>query len=182
MPFAGTIPQDFPHFATGPTLVRYPPTYDLGYAEDRIQVQEHPLWHDVKSDGSGGSEGPPCDVQFLGAVVFVSCLLNRFKEANIRRLSRIRADGAGPDGTVLATGYYMRQDAGMNRLELVNKSYTLVYEKAFLRTGRQFSVGTRHQAVILTFECHVDTLCDAKLFEYDEQYNAFNDPCYDENS
>jgi hypothetical protein len=67
----------------------------------------------------------------------------------------------------------MRQDSGMGKLELINKTYTLAYERAFLRQGRQFSVGTRHQAFALVFECHVDNPCDAKLFSYEDD----DDPC-----
>ena len=173
MPFTG-IPDTYKHFATGPTLVRFGTYYDLGYSEDRIQISEKPFWHDVKSDGYGGSEGPPCDVQYLGAVAFVTCLLNRFNEEYIRKLAKIQIDGVQlANGIMLPTGQYMRQDAGMDKLELVNKTYTLTYEKAFLRQGRQFSVGTRHQAVALMFECHVDNPCDANLFAYDDD----DDPC-----
>ena len=172
MPFAGTLQHAFPHFATGPTLVRFG-GYDLGYAEDRIQIQERPFWHDVKSDASGGAEGPPCDVQFLGAIAIVSCLLNRFKESNMRALSKIHITAQQTDGVLLPTGTYMRQDSKMVDLWLINAAYTLVYQKAFLRQGRQFTIGTRHQAFQLAFECHVTDPCDYELFTYSDE----DDPC-----
>lgn len=173
MPFNGTLPHDFPHFATGPTLVEFH-DLELGYAEDRVQISEKPFWHEVKADSYGGAEGPPCDVQYLGALVYVQCLLNRFDEANLRTISRIDYGGpASADGEMLPAGWYMRQDGGMEQLRLLSKEYTLTYSKAILRQGRQFSVGTRHQAFALMFECHVDNPCDAVLFEYE----TGDDPC-----
>lgn len=182
MPIAGTIPHDFPHFATGPTLVRcvavgLPYAMDLGYAEDRIQIQERPFWHEVKSDANGGVEGPPCDVQYLGSIAIVSCLLNRFNEDSMRLLASPNVNGevstvdpslAIPPGTLPASGFYMRQDRGMCELWLLNKTYSLKYRRAFLRNSRQFTAGTRHQAFALAFECHVNDPCDRILFSYED--------------
>ena len=185
MPLAGTIPHDFPHFATGPTLVRCRNTIwetyelDLGYSEDRIQIHERPFWHEVKSDAYGGTEGPPCDVQYLGSIAIVTCLLNRFNEANLRLISTLNinkqalpSERVSP-GVMPNTGLYMRQDLCMCELWLINKTYSLKYERAFLRNGRQFSVGTRHQSFALVFECHVNDPCEKVLVFYEEK----DDPC-----
>ena len=173
MPFTGVVPQAFPHFATGATLVKFH-DLDLGYSEDRIQIDETPFFHEVKSDGFGGSEGPPCDVQYLGSLVYVRCSLNRFDDTNIRLISRIDYGGpANADGEMLPAGWYMRQDGGMEELVLSSKQYTVTFTKAVLRQGRKWSMGTRHQAFILMFECHIDDPCDCKLFAY----GAGEDPC-----
>ena len=168
-PFSGTLPQAFPHFATGPTLVEFN-SLELGYAEDRVQIEEKPFWHEVKADSYGGAEGPPCDVQYLGALVLVRCLLNRFDEAYLRALGSI---DVGAPGEMPPTGWYMRQDGGMKQLRLINQTYVLTYSKAVLRQGRQFNVGTRHQAFALMFECHVNNPCDSVLFDYEDG----DDPC-----
>jgi len=176
MPFTGVVPQEFPHFATGATLVKFH-SLELGYSEDRIQIDETPFFHEVKSDGFGGSEGPPCDVQYLGSLVYVRCALNRFNEVRIRTIAPLDRYG-GPTGylapgTMPPPGWYMRQDGGMEELVLSSKEYIVTFTKAVLRQGRKWSMGTRHQAFILLFECHIDNPCDCKLFEY----GTGEDPC-----
>lgn len=181
MPFFGVVPQEFPHFATGATLVQFH-SLRLGYSEDRIQIDETPFFHEVKSDGYGGSEGPPCDVQYLGSVVYVRCALNRFNRTNIKTISSI-GDGDSEHfsapGIMPRAGWYMRQDGGMEELVLSSKEYLVTFSKAVLRQGRKWTMGTRHQAFILMFECHIDNPCDCKIFEYDE---AGADPCSSDSS
>ena len=180
MPFTGVLPQSFPHFATGATLVKFH-DLELGYSEDRIQIDETPFFHEVKSDGFGGSEGPPCDVQYLGSVVYVRCMLNRFNNANLKTIGSIATDDyehVSAPGIMPRAGWYMRQDDGMEELILSSKEYVVTFTKAVLRQGRKWSMGTRHQAFILLFECHIDDPCDCKLFTY----GAGNDPCVPDSS
>lgn len=183
MPFTGVVPQEFPHFATGATLVQFH-SLRLGYSEDRIQIDETPFFHEVKSDGFGGSEGPPCDLQYLGSIVYVRCVLNRFNNYNIKTISTVGVIGTDDSthvsdmGIMPRTGWYMRQDAGMEELVLSSKEYIVTFTKAVLRQGRKWSMGTRHQAFVLLFECHIDNPCDCKLFEY----GTGNDPCVSDSS
>lgn len=176
MPFYGVVPQEFPHFATGATLVQFH-SLRLGYSEDRIQIDETPFFHEVKSDGYGGSEGPPCDVQYLGSIVYVRCALNRFNEARIRTIAPLDRYGGKTGsltaGTMPPSGWYMRQDGGMEELILSSKEYLVTFSKSVLRQGRKWTMGTRHQAFILMFECHIDNPCDCKIFEY----GTGEDPC-----
>lgn len=177
MPFTGVVPQEFPHFATGATLIQFH-SLRLGYSEDRVQIDETPFFHEVKSDGFGGSEGPPCDVQYLGSLVYVRCALNRFNEGRIRSIAPIDRYGGSTGnltaGTMPPAGWYMRQDGGMEELVLSSKEYLVTFSKAVLRQGRKWTMGTRHQAFILMFECHIDNPCDCKIFEYDDEGS---DPC-----
>jgi hypothetical protein len=174
MPFLGVVPQSFPHFATGPTLVQFH-GYNLGYSEDRVQIDETPFFHEVKSDGFGGSEGPPCDVQYLGSLVYVRCALNRFNQTTLKTISSIATEDARitAPGIMPRAGWYMRQDDGMEELVLSSKEYIVTFSKAVLRQGRKWSMGTRHQAFILMFECHIDDPCDCKILEY----GTGEDPC-----
>ena len=56
MPFTGVVPQAFPHRSTGATLVQFgsiatdgttsaddATMLNLGYCEDRVQIEERPL-------------------------------------------------------------------------------------------------------------------------------------------
>jgi len=105
----------------------------------------------------------------------VTCTLNRFVEANIQGLSRLEypTTGTATDGKLPPMGRFMRQDTMYDTLWLVNKKYTLKYQVAFLRQGRKFNVGVRHQQVMLMFECHITDPCDMELFTY----AAADDPC-----
>lgn len=178
MPFIGIVPQSFPHFATGATLVKFK-NLELGYSEDRVQIDETPFFHEVKSDGFGGAEGPPCDVQYLGSIVYVRCMLNRFNETNLRSISSIAIEDyahISAPGIMPRAGWYMRQDDGMEELVLSSGEYTVTFTKAVLRQGRKWSMGTRHQAFILMFECHIDNPCNCKSFAY----TAGSNPCNSE--
>jgi len=176
MAFAG-IPTVYQHFSTGATLVKWAGNA-LGYAEDRIMIDERPVWEDIKNDAFGGGAGVPSDVQYLGSIAYVTCTLNRFVEANIKALSQIDpSPGLFTDGTVPDMGRFMRNDDSTvlhAELILQNKQYLLTYSTAFLRQGRRFNVGVRHQQVMLMFECHINDPCDMELFTLDD---AGVDPC-----
>lgn len=167
MPFVG-IPATYVHYATGPTLVSFgasATTDALGYAEDRVQIDERPVWEDIKNDAFGGGAGVPSDVQYLGSIAYVSCVLNRFVEANIRRLSQLEiTGGSGTTGNLPPIGRFMRQDIMYESLFLTSNAYTLTFTRAFLRQGRRYNMGTRHQQIQLMFECHIDDPCDTVLF------------------
>ena len=166
----------FPHRATGPTLVTWA-TSQLGYADDRIQIEERPFWEDIRNDAFGGAAGMPSDVQYLGSIAIVTCNLNRFQIAEIEKLAHIDSIPTATYGTMPQVGLFMRTGGtapGMyGSLVLSNRSETLTYTFAFLRQGRRFNVGTRHQIFSLVFECHVNDPCDMVLFAK----GAAVDPC-----
>ena len=162
----------FPHRATGPTLVTWN-SLQLGYADDRIQIEERPFWEDIRNDAFGGAAGMPSDVHYLGSIAIVSCNLNRFVIANIQALADLDAANVNTVGVMPAIGTFMRSDAMYSSLVLSNATETLTYTVAFLRQGRRFNVGTRHQIFSLAFECHVDDPCTMKLFAA----GAAVDPC-----
>jgi hypothetical protein len=169
----------FPHRAVGPTLVSWPysdspgSSKPLGYADDRIQIEERPFWEDIRNDAFGGAAGIPSDVQFLGSIAIVTCNLNRFTLANIEDLAGIDSVPGTTYGTGPQVGTFMRQETMYGSLILSNKTETLTYTIAFLRQGRRFNVGVRHQIYSLVFECHVNDPCDMVLFAK----TAANDPC-----
>lgn len=161
----------FPHRAVGPTLVSWPNpagTTKLGYADDRIQIEERPFWEDIRNDAFGGAAGMPSDVQYLGSIAIVTCNLNRFTIANIEDLAGVDSVPGVTYGTMPQVGTFMRGNMvaqGMyGTLILSNATEQLIYSVAFLRQGRRFNVGVRHQIFSLVFECHIDDPCDMKLF------------------
>jgi hypothetical protein len=167
MAFAG-IPGTYVHVSTGATLVTYA-SVNLGYAEDRIQIDERPVWEDIKNDAFGGMAGVPSDAQYLGSIAYVTCTLNRFVESAVKELSTIDlTDISLADGTVPPIGRFMRQDTMYSTLVLTNANSILTYSQAFLRQGRRFNVGVRHQQIMLMFECHINNPCDMVLFTINE--------------
>ena len=169
MPFPLTT---FPHRSVGPTLVTWNAT-ELGYADDRIQIEERPFYEDIRNDAFGGAAGMPSDVHFLGAIAMVSCNLNRFDITQIKLLGDFDAGFAHGDGMVPDIGKFLLQDSLAGALILSNAIESLTYSHSFLRQGRRFNVSTRHQIFSLVFECHVDDPCDMKLFAV----GAAVDPC-----
>lgn len=162
----------FPHRSVGPTLVEWG-TLDLGYADDRIQIEERPFWEDIRNDAFGGAAGMPSDVHYLGSIAIVTCNLNRFKNADIESLAQIDSAGGLSYGNMPQVGTFMRSDTMYDSLVLSNATEKLTYSVAFLRQGRRFNYGTRHMIVSLVFECHVDDPCTMLLFTK----GAAVDPC-----
>jgi hypothetical protein len=164
----------FPHRAVGPTLVQWPSnSFSLGYADDRIQIEERPFWEDIRNDAFGGAAGMPSDVQYLGSIAIVTCNLNRFTVAEIEKLAGIDSVPGTTYGTMPRVGLFMREDTMYGALLLSNRTETLTYNVAFLRQGRRFNVSTRHQIYSLVFECHVTDPCDMILFAK----SGADDPC-----
>ena len=167
-------PVSFPHYSTGPTLVSWPSqTSNLGYADDRIMIEERPFYEDIRNDGFGGAAGMPSDVQYLGSIAIVTINLNRFNEPNVRTLANLDSGDDGDEGVMPAVGSFVRQDSLHGELALRNKEESRIYSYAFLRQGRRFNVGVRHQVISLVFECHINDPCDMILFTV----GSANDPC-----
>jgi len=188
MPFTGVVPQTFPHRSTGATLVRFgnnetdgrdsghdDAMVDLGYCEDRVQIEERPQWEDIKNDIFGGQAGIPSEAQYLGSVAYIHCNLNRFSILDVKNLAGIHpalsalvAGFGGVSGGPM--GAFMRQGDNnnthyMETLELSSQTEVLRFHKAFLRQGRRFNMGVRHQQFSLVFEAHVFSPCDMELYE-----------------
>jgi hypothetical protein len=174
MPFAG-IPATFPHVSVGATLVTFA-GLEIGYAEDRVMIDERPQWEDIRNDAFGGMAGVPSDIQLLGEVIFVQANINRFSPSNMESLALIAPNFGGPAniGDLAGMmGVFARQDGLFEPLVLSNKTATLTFANALLRHGRKFNLGTRHQQVALVFECHVDDPCDMSLWVA----STADDPC-----
>lgn len=176
-----SLPQSFPHRSTGATLVNFGGV-DLGYAEDRVMIDERPQWEDIHNDAFGGMAGVPSEVQFLGSVVYVQANLNRFNMTNMRTLSTLLLlSDALSEGDLPSIGEFVRQGdragsgsaSGFESLVLSNISETLTFAQAFLRQGRKFNLGTRHQQFALVFECHIADPCTMVMYTV----SAADDPC-----
>jgi hypothetical protein len=196
MPFTGILPQTFPHRSTGATLVQFGSVaadgtgsgddadmLNLGYCEDRVHIEEKPQWEDIKNDIFGGMAGIPSEVQYLGSVVYVHCNLNRFVVNNVKDMSSIHPSLSqlvagfgdvvgGPMGTFMRQGNNT-DTTYMETLALSSPTEVLKFHKAFLRQGKRFTMGVRHQQVMLVFECHVFSPCDLELYEISAGVN----PC-----
>jgi hypothetical protein len=196
MPFNGILPQTFPHRSTGATKVSFGSVaadgitsgddaslIELGYAEDRIMIDERPQWEDIHNDIFGGMAGVPSEVQYLGTVVFVQANLNRFNAVNVKTMSSIHpalsqlVAGLG-DVVGGPMGTFMRQGDNatvtyMDTLELSSSLEVLRFHKAFLRQGKKFNMSVRHQQVALVFECHIFSPCDLETYQIEAGVN----PC-----
>jgi hypothetical protein len=114
----------------------------------------------------------PSEVQYLGSIAIVTMNLNRFTD-NIEDLAGIDSIPGVAYGTMPQVGLFMRQNTMAGNLILSNRTEILTYTVAFLRQGRRFNVGTRHQIYSLVFECHVNDPCDMILFAK----SAGSNPC-----
>lgn len=174
MPFSG-ITATFQHVSVGATLVSFA-DLEIGYAEDRVMIDEKPQWEDIRNDAFGGMVGVPSDSQFLGEIIFVQANINRFSPSNMESLALIAPNFGGQANIgnfAGMMGVFARQDGLFEPLVLSNKTATLTFANALLKHGRKFNLGTRHQQVALVFECHIDDPCDMELWVQ----TAADDPC-----
>ena len=77
---------------------------DLGYTRDGAMVRFDGFFLDIPCDLTGGENGPPSDIQFLGETALITCDFTKFDETIA---TKIRSRRYG-----IAEGQYVPADIG----------------------------------------------------------------------
>ena len=143
--------------------------YPLGFTRNGVDQTDEAFWLDVPGDEYGGDDGPPLDVQFLGAVVRLRCELTKW---NVDNVNIIRARLNTP-GALIGHGYINCSAIGELALQGDGEdsySFPLVIEPACLNSGQVYGAyifyraiprmpieinhATKFSTVVCEFECH----------------------------
>jgi len=127
--------------------------FKLGETMDMTDVEERAFWHNVPGDRHGGPQGPPIEVQWLGAICVVRMELSRWDAAEIDKLRRREVNATL--GTILLAevGTLMLATKGF-RLCLNSATRPLNFPCAILRDAIPYGMGSKFTSVGLQFECH----------------------------
>lgn len=146
----------------GPCLVRVDAgagLEDLGYTIEGVDVEETAFFGDVPSDLYGGSDGPPCDVQYFGQIATVSIEMSKFDTAVFDKIrARLANESVGVHGGTASAGALMIGGSETIRLLLlpVDTSFAQNFPIAFPRNPITRNVGTKFMRASCDFECHAD--------------------------
>jgi len=127
---------------------------DVGQAENMTEVREIPFWHNVPGDAHGGPEGPPIEIQFLGAIAKIRITMSKWDTTHV---ATIRKFAVATQGTILA--------AEVGTLMLANKTFRIIlsavslplplnFPCVFPRDPVEYAVGTKYSAMMIEFEAH----------------------------
>jgi hypothetical protein len=164
-------------YSSGPVLVNYD-SVDLGYTEDRVEITVQPFFDDIHTDSWGGLAGPFADRQLLGAVAAINCMLTKFDDAAVQKLSSF-IDQAGTAGVVGSAklGEFIYQDSMYAALDLKSTltGSSLKFEFAHLSGAFSFNSSTRHRRYQLQFLTRMDDPCSRILYAAGTQGSCFDD-------
>jgi hypothetical protein len=153
----------YPHFSAGPVLVSWE-TMALGYSMNGIDIQEQPVFQDLKNDAYGGQAGMPSDVQWLGAVAMITCNLNRFTPGNLENIAQFDANMQASLGSYRRVGQFVKQDGMHGQLILSSAVETLTFPSTYLVHGRSFNTGVPERVWRLVFRALIKDPCDMTLY------------------
>lgn len=165
-------------YSTGPVLVNYD-SVDLGYTEDRVEITIQPFFDDLHTDSWGGLAGPFADRQLLGAVASINCMLTKFDDAAVQKLSSFVEQGAGVAGKIGAAklGEFIYQDTMYATLDLKSTltGSSLKFEFAHLSGSFAFNSSMRHRRYQLQFLTRMNDPCARVLYAAGTQGSCFDD-------
>lgn len=173
-------------FSSGPVLVNYD-SVDLGYTEDRVDITIQPFFEDLHTDSWGGLAGPFADRQLLGAVAAINCMLTKFDDAAVQKLSSFVEQGSGVAGTIGPSfgggnaldklGTFVYQDSMYATLDLKSTltGSSLKFEYAHLSGAFSFNSSMRHRRYQLQFLTRMDDPCTRILYAAGTQGSCFDD-------
>lgn len=148
----------------GPVLVYFGANAEtlIGTCEDRIDIVIQPFFDDIHTDHYGGLAGPFAERQFLGGIAQIQCVLTKYDETEVNKLSSFKV--AGTYGTFPAIGSFVYQDSLAGQLELKGTQETIVFDYAHVAMAFSFNASARHKRYQLGFIARVDEACAQQLW------------------
>jgi len=125
----------------------------LGEQTDMTEVREQAFFHNVPGDRNGGPQGPPIEIQWLGAICVIRCDLSSWDSVVVDSLRKRAANATL--GTTIQTevGKLMLKDNGI-RLILDCANRPLNFPCCIVREPIQYGKGTKFSTMAIEFEAH----------------------------
>ena len=141
---------------TGPVQV-YFDDVQLGICEDRVDIVIQPFFDDIHTDHYGGLAGPFAERQFLGGIAQIQCVLTKYDETEVNKLSSFQQGGTA--GTFPAIGSFIYQDGLYEQLDLKGTEETISFVYAHVAMAFAFNASSRHKRYQLGFIAKIDDAC-----------------------
>lgn len=165
-------------YSSGPALVVFD-SVELGFTEDRVQVVVQPFFDDIHVDSWGGLAGPFADRQLLGAIAQINCMLVKFDDAAVQKLSAFIEQGVAVAGEIgdAKLGEFIYQDSKYATLELKTTltSSSLKFEYAHVANAFEFNSSMRHRRYQVQFLARMDSPCTRVLYEAGTDTSCYDD-------
>ena len=164
--------------------------YPLGYTRNGVDQTEEAFWLDVPGDEYGGDDGPPIDIQFLGAIARVRCEFTKWNVANINFVrARVEDVGGGTPPGVVGEGFFTCATIGSLQIA-GGYSFALkvepscqtsggtygryIFPIAIPRAPIEMNHATKFSTVVMEMECHrsPSTAYHANVLYYHEFFVA----------
>lgn len=126
----------------------------LGYAEDQTEPAINPFWHNVPGDQRGGIDGPPIDIQLLGATALIRLALSSWDATVAAQITAFT--GTASVGTLPTPGTFIFANNLHYRVCLVCASNPLNFPVCIPRGSVVIGKGTKYSRFICEFEAHMD--------------------------
>ena len=146
---------------TGPVQVYFNSVL-LGVCEDRVDIVVQPFFDDIHTDHYGGLAGPFAERQFLGGIAQIQCMLTKYDETEVNKLSSFQQGGTL--GTFPAIGSFVYQDNLYEQLDLKGTEETITFAQAHIAMAFSFNASSRHKRYQLGFIAKIDDACIRSLW------------------
>ena len=127
----------------------------LGISEDMVEIEERAFWHNVPGDANGGPQGPPIEVQWLGATHLIRCVMSTWDETHLDTLRQRQVNTAFGVMAASEVGTLMLNQNAL-RIILDSPTRPLNYPTCIVREAIAFPMGTKYSAATVIFEAHRD--------------------------
>lgn len=131
----------------------------LGYTRDGAEIRLEGFFEEVKSDDTGGEQGPPGDLNYLGEQAVIRLELVKY-DGTVADKVMPRIKGQTPPGTPASPGQLMLQDSKAIRL-LIQPSGTGAvpwnFPAGIVYGAIEVNKGTRHSRLVMEWRALKDS-------------------------
>ena len=130
---------------------------ELGYTRNGADITREGYFLDVPGDENGGDEGPPIEIQFLGAIARVRLELTKFDMDTAERLSARVAGGQVGVPSSAGTLLLANVDGTKSIDVLINTPiFPIHFPVVVARQPIEINKGTKFSTFVCELECHKD--------------------------
>lgn len=136
---------------------------ELGITRNGVTVSYENFYYDVPGDEFGGDDGPPIDVQWLGAIARIRCEFTKYNRTYMDAVLGIM-QGSTFGGMTVQSQLSTSKYPGELVFTRTNQTRVLLnnsigdrrnFPKCFIRAPHEQNYATKYASPIVEFEAHV---------------------------
>lgn len=131
---------------------------ELGYTRNGVNLNFDHYFLDVPGDEHGGDDGPPIEVQWLGAICRIRCEFTKYDE-NVYEFmaARVASESYGAIGGY-DVGHLMFSNVSTTRVLLISTiggaQEVINFPMTFIRSAIEINHSSKYSSPIIEFEAH----------------------------